>query len=213
MTEQIIDERTFPGYNKEGQRHLNNMSFIFLKRFSMSSGSLFLLLCLQSVCVRLAAAPESARYTDMMHHFSIVPPSNWAVNKTLIPHYAVFVEPSSPKQVEATTLGTYGEPVHKLTLEQYVKSTRQEVLKEQGLTIYEEKAFLLDGVKAHGWRMHVALTGHPAHENRQVFCVHNMQAVILTLTTMPETIKKYDSDFDRAIASFRWEANPTSAKK
>jgi len=195
------------------------MSFIFslkrlfLKRSSMFSVCLFLLLCLQSIGVRLSAAPENARYTDTTHRFSIVPPVNWTVNKTLIPHYAVFVEPSRPQQVEATTLGTYGEPVRKLTLEQYVKSTRQEVLKEQGLTIYEEKDFLLDGVRAHGWRMHVALAGHPAHENRQVFCVHNMQAVILTLTAMPALIKKYDNDFDRAIASFRWEANAAPAKK
>lgn len=186
---------------------------LFSKRLLMFSGYLFLMLCLQSIGVRLSAAPENARYTDTTHHFSIVPPPNWTVNKTLIPHYAVFVEPNRPKQVEATTLGTYGEPVGKLTLEQYVKSTRKEVLKEQGLTIYEEKVFLLDGVKAHGWRMRVALPGHPAHENRQLFCVHNMQAVILTLTTMPDTIKNYDADFDRAIASFRWEANAAPVKK
>lgn len=153
----------------------------------------------------VCATPTEGRYTDTAHRFSLVPPPGWTVNQQLIPHYAVLVEPTARPEDEAATIGTYGEPVHGMTLEAYVKSTRKEIAKQKGLTVYSEKALTLGGEKAYSWRMHVNVPGQAAHENRQVVCLRGPQAVTLTLTTLPATMKKYDALFDKVITSFRWE--------
>lgn len=163
-----------------------------------------LALCAAS-CV---SAPADTRYVDSEHHFSVVPPSGWTVNKTLIPHYAVFVEPNKSPQDEVTTIGTYGEPIPNMTLEQYLKATRKSLATQKGLSVYDEKMVTLGGAKAYSWRMHVNIPGQTPHENRQAFCAYGSQAIILTLTALPATIKKYDVAFEKTLASFRWEQTP-----
>lgn len=151
------------------------------------------------------AVPLEGRYTDTKHRFSLLPPPGWTVNQNLIPHYAVLVEPQARPEEEAATIGTYGEPVHVMTLEAYVKSTRAEIAKQKGLTVYGEKKITLGGEPAYSWRMHVNVPGQAAHENRQVVCLRGPQALTLTLTTLPEAMKKYDAMFDKVVASFQWE--------
>lgn len=158
------------------------------------------------------SAPADTRYVDSEHHFSLTPPTGWTVNKTLIPHYAVFVEPNKSAQDEAATIGTYGEPIPNLTLEQYLKASRQALVKQKGLTVYDEKTVTLGGAKAYSWRMRVNLPGQTPHENRQAFCAYGSQAVILTLTALPAAIKKYNAAFDKTLASFRWEQAPALPK-
>ena len=153
----------------------------------------------------VCAMPLDGRYTDMEHRFSLLPPPGWTVNQNLIPHYAVLVEPQARPEEEAATIGTYGEPVRAMTLDAYIKSTRAEIAKQKGLTIYGEKKLTLGGEPAYSWRMHVNVAGQPAHENRQVVCLRGPQALTLTLTTLPASIKKYDAAFDKVLASFRWE--------
>ncbi len=156
----------------------------------------------------VCATPTDGRYTDTAHRFSLVPPPGWTVNQQLIPHYAVLVEPTARPEDEAATIGTYGEPVHGMSLEAYIKSTRREIAKQKGLSIYGETALTLGGEKAYSWRMHVNVPGQAAHENRQVVCLRGPQALTLTLTTLPANIKKYDTLFDKVITSFRWEPGP-----
>ncbi len=145
------------------------------------------------------------RYADALHHFSLVVPAGWTINKELIPHYAVFVEPNKSAQEESATVGTYGEPLKNLTLDQYVRATRKGNAGQKGLTVSDEKDVTLGGLPAHTWRMRVSLPGYAPHENRQVFSVKGNQAVSLTLTALPGTIKNYDAVFDAMLASFRWE--------
>ena len=173
---------------------------------SVRCASFALALC----AVPCLSAPADTRYVDSEHHFSLTPPPGWTVNKTLIPHYAVFVEPNKSAQDEAATIGTYGEPIPNLTLEQYLKASRQGLAAQKGLTVYDEKTVTLGGAKAYSWRMRVNLPGHTLHENRQAFCARGAQAVIITLTALPATLKKYDAAFDKTLASFRWEQAPAS---
>ena len=156
----------------------------------------------------VCAMPLEGRYTDAEHRFSLVPPPGWTVNKELIPHYAVLVEPTARPEDEAATIGTYGEPVRTLTLEAYVKSTRTEIAKQKGLTVYGEKKLTLGGEPAYSWRMHVNVPNQAPHENRQIVCLRGPQALTLTLTTLPTAMKKYDAAFDKVVASFRWESGP-----
>ena len=183
--------------------------------------SFSILVCPALVCLRvdsgaagaqtrpvLPAAPAvhaGTRYADAAHHFSLVVPPGWTVNKELIPHYAVFVEPNKSAQDEAATIGTYGEPVKNLTLDQYIQATKKGNTTQKGLTVYEEKAITLGGLPAHECRMRVSLPGHATHENRQAFGVRGNQAIILTLTALPGAVKNYDAVFDAMLASFRWE--------
>lgn len=152
------------------------------------------------------------RYTDALHHFSLIVPAGWTINKELIPHYAVFVEPNKSAQDEAATVGTYGEPLKNLTLDQYVRATRKGNASQKGLTVSDERDVTLGGLPAHTWRMRVSLPGYAPHENRQVFSVKGNQAVSLTLTALPNTIKNYDAVFDAMLASFRWEGGKAAAE-
>ncbi len=171
------------------------------------------LICLlaASLAGPLPAAPPpvsmGGRYTDGLHHFSLVVPLGWTINKELIPHYAVFVEPNKSAQDEAATVGTYGEPLKNLTLDQYVRATRKGNAAQKGLTVSDERETMLGGLPAHTWRMHVSLPGYAPHENRQVFSVRGNQAVSLTLTALPGAIKNYDAVFDAMLASFHWEGS------
>jgi hypothetical protein len=168
----------------------------------------FVLVVLALCAASCLSAPADTRYVDSEHQFSVMPPSGWTVNKTLIPHYAVFVEPNKSPQDEAATIGTFGEPIPNLTLEQYLKATRKGIAAQKGLSVYDEKTVTLGGAKAYSWRMRINLPGQTPHENRQAFCAHGSQAVILTLTALPATIKKYDAAFDKTLASFQWEQAP-----
>lgn len=213
-----------------------------------------LLIALLVGATSLSAAPVENRYTDLEHGFSLVPPPNWTIDTKLIPHYAVFVEPSatpatpvgkanvtngtksspnaspktnsnfssnstaktapkpSPKQLtpdaSPATISTYGAATANMTQDQYLLATRNEIVKETGMKIYAEKALKLDGANAYSWRMHVNLPGQPPSENRQVFCVHNGQVTVLTLTTTPAAIHKHDAAFEKTLASFRWVTSP-----
>lgn len=196
---------------------------------------LFLIVLLVGA-ISLSAAPVETRYTDQEHGFSLVPPPNWTINTKLIPHYTVFVEPSAtsattptsksngtkastkpaPKpeipDADRATLSTYGAATQNVTQDQYLLAARSDVAKERGMQIYEEKALKLDGANAYSWRMHVNLPGQPSRENRQVFCVHNGQVTVLTLTTTPTAIHKYDAAFEKTLASFRWVTlSPTTS--
>lgn len=175
----------------------------------------------------LSAGPNETRYTDREHGFSLVPPPKWATDLNLIPHYAVFIEPTQSgtstgntrtNKETAATISTYGGPAENLTQDQYVEATRKEVAKDVGMTIYDEKKLTLDGMNAHSWRMHIRIPGQSPSENRQVFCVRNNQVTILTLTVTPQKARTYDDAFDKMLASFRWlknsaKANGTSTAK
>ena len=165
---------------------------------------LILSACGMGIAAVVCANPTEGRYMDVEHRFSLQPPLGWSVNKQLIPHYAVLVEPTARPGDEAATIGTYGEPVHVMTLEAYVKATRAEIAKQKGLTVYGEKKLTLGGEPAYSWRMHVNIPGQAAHENRQVVCLRGPQALTLTLTTLPAAMRKYDAAFDKVVTSFRW---------
>ncbi len=152
----------------------------------------------------LAAGPATPRYVDSTYHYSFQPPAGWTQQTEGIPRDSVaFV--GTREHDFAPNVSVYSEPFVKLDLNHYIQSAREAVAKTKGVTVEGEKRITLGGELAHAWQMHLRLPGRPTVDNRQVYCLHNRRAFVVTFSTLPADAKRFETTFVKLIASFKWE--------
>jgi hypothetical protein len=167
---------------------------------------------------------QAARYKDPEYHYSFDIPAGWQQNTDNARPLVVF---TAPRAIDFTiNVNITTETVGNATLSQYIKGAKArfvKVNKEQNVSsptqnnskasngkvdivqIYEEKAGKLGGLPAYTWRLHLNLPGKPAVEERQVCCLRDKRAFVVTFTTLKPDMKKNEAVFDRLLASFKWE--------
>ncbi|HLK56593.1 MAG TPA: hypothetical protein VKU00_08515 [Chthonomonadaceae bacterium] len=153
-----------------------------------------------------ASAGPTPRFTDAENHYSFQPPEGWQRRMDLPKPIVAFLGPEEEDFSANFSVNLMGKPVENEDLDKLVAQ-----VKIENGDIYARTKTALNGIPARAWRTHLHVPGHPVVENRQILCVYNKRVYELTFTMKPDTVKKYDPVFEKIVASFRWEKEPSKA--
>ena len=144
---------------------------------------------------------SAVNYSDAFFHYTIDFPTGWE-NLNQKPPSIAFG--GRMEKDFRTNINIISEPSKEVSLSRYIQSVKVTLGKLKAIKILSEKKCTLGGESAVQLRMHLSLPGKPPIDDRQIICLRNKRAFLITCTALTETYKKSDPLFDKTLNTFKW---------